>query len=127
MKFRFARPTNDLSQVRKFYIEGIGLTILGGFENHEGFDGMMLGQEGWPYHLEFTTKVGHQAPPSPSEDLLLVFYFTNPKEYEIRKEKMKSLGFLPVKSFNPYWDQNGLTYQDFEGYRVVLVNGPSPF
>jgi YycE-like protein len=27
-----------------------------------------------------------------------------------------------VKSFNPYWDGNGCTFEDPDGYRVVLQN-----
>lgn len=127
MSFRFARPTNDLKLIKQFYIDGLGLTEIGGFEDHAGFDGVMLGKKGWPYHLEFTTKKGHVAPKSPSEDLLLVFYHEDENEYTSRVQKMKSLGFKNVKSFNPYWDEHGITFEDFEGYRVVLVNGPSPF
>jgi hypothetical protein len=27
-----------------------------------------------------------------------------------------------VQSFNPYWDQHGKTFEDPDGYRVVLQN-----
>jgi len=27
-----------------------------------------------------------------------------------------------VKAFNPYWDRKGLTFEDPDGYRVVLEN-----
>jgi hypothetical protein len=33
---------------------------------------------------------------------------------------MKAAGFLPVISFNPYWDKKGLTFEDPDGYRIVL-------
>ncbi|WP_371418616.1 hypothetical protein [Acidisoma sp. S159] len=29
-------------------------------------------------------------------------------------------GFPAVASFNPYWDQLGRTYEDPDGYRVVI-------
>jgi len=29
-------------------------------------------------------------------------------------------GFVEVKSFNPYWDKLGRTFEDHDGYRVVL-------
>lgn len=127
MNFRFARATNDFAEIKKFYMDGLGLSQLGGFVDHEGFDGIMLGMKGLPYHLEFTKKSGHKAPRSPSDDLLLVFYHTDHADYILRLNRMKSLGFSQVKSFNPYWDEHGATFQDFEGFRVVLVDGPSPY
>jgi len=27
-----------------------------------------------------------------------------------------------VESFNPYWDVHGHTFQDLDGYRVVIQN-----
>lgn len=42
-------------------------------------------------------------------------------------KKMEDMGFEPVKSFNPWWDgqggSDGRTYEDCEGWRVVLWNG----
>jgi hypothetical protein len=39
---------------------------------------------------------------------------------------MLAAGFVPVPSFNPYWDRAGLTFEDPDGYRVVLQNAASP-
>ncbi len=33
---------------------------------------------------------------------------------------MKAVGFEPVRSLNPYWDVRGRTFEDPDGYRVVL-------
>ena len=33
---------------------------------------------------------------------------------------MAAAGFRRVPSFNPYWDLRGWTFQDRDGYRVVL-------
>ena len=71
---RVARPTDHLDEVLRFYTEGLGLTVLGSFEDHDGFDGVILGLAGAPYHLEFTRKRGHIAGRAPTEDNLLVFY-----------------------------------------------------
>jgi hypothetical protein len=35
---------------------------------------------------------------------------------------MVEAGYRPVPSNNPYWDQNGKTFEDPDGYRVVLTN-----
>jgi hypothetical protein len=32
----------------------------------------------------------------------------------------RKLGYAAVASFNPYWDRLGLTFEDPDGYRVVL-------
>ena len=34
---------------------------------------------------------------------------------------MLRAGFKPVRSFTPYWDANGRTYEDPDGYRTVLA------
>jgi len=31
-----------------------------------------------------------------------------------------------VKAFNPYWDKNGKTFEDPDGYRVVLQRASWP-
>ena len=77
---RIARPSDDPNGLLRFYRDGLGLTVLDQFENHDGFDGVMLGQEGAPYHFEFTKKHGHLAGRAPTEDNLLVFYFPNTGE-----------------------------------------------
>lgn len=51
---RVARPTDNLDEVVEFYTKGLGLEVLYEFENHEGFDGVILGFPGASYHLEFT-------------------------------------------------------------------------
>ena len=57
--------------------DGLGFELLGQFENHEGFDGKMLGEKDAAYHLEFTRKSGETADRCPSEDNLLVFYIAD--------------------------------------------------
>jgi hypothetical protein len=35
---------------------------------------------------------------------------------------MREAGFARVASFNPYWDRDGRTFEDPDGYRIVLQN-----
>jgi len=35
---------------------------------------------------------------------------------------MTSAGFNTVPSYNPYWDNVGITFEDIDGYRIVLQN-----
>ena len=123
---RVARPTDHLEEVIRFYTEGVGLSVLGSFEKHEGFDGVMLGSPGAVYHLEFTRKEGHAAGRAPSQDNLLVFYVVDKQEWLNATERMAAAGYRPVPSFNPYWDHAGRTYEDPDGYRVVIQNQSWP-
>ena len=58
---RVARPTQQLREVVQFYRDGLGFEVLCEFNDHNGFDGIMLGHKGATYHLEFTHKRGHTA------------------------------------------------------------------
>ncbi|MGI4871907.1 MAG: VOC family protein [Janthinobacterium lividum] len=117
---RVARPTNDLAALRHFYVEGLGLQELYAFAGHGGFDGLMLGHPHAPYHLEFTREVGHLAPPAPTPENLLVFYFPEPAAWQAAVGRMRAAGYVAVAAHNPYWDQQGVTFADPDGYRVVL-------
>lgn len=119
-KLRVARPTDNLAEVVRFYIEGLGLTLLGHFENHDGFDGVMVGHERAPYHFEFTRVHGHVAGHAPTLDNLLVFYLPDRSDWREAARRMVEAGYAPVPSFNPYWDREGVTFEDPDGYRVVL-------
>lgn len=119
---RVARPTDQLGEIVRFYRDGLGLDVLGSFEGHDGFDGVMLGRVDAPYHFEFTHAHGHASGRAPTEDNLLVFYLPDVVEWGAAVERMRANGFTPVKAFNPYWDVRGLTFEDADGYRVVLQN-----
>ena len=121
-KLRVARPTDDLDALIRFYRDGLGLQVLFRFENHEGFDGVMLGHPGAPYHFEFTRAHGHSAGRAPTPDNLLVFYLADRTAWEAAVRSMRNAGFEPVPAFNPYWDRNGATFEDPDGYRIVLQN-----
>jgi catechol 2,3-dioxygenase-like lactoylglutathione lyase family enzyme len=119
---RVARPTDDIDAVTRFYRDGLGFTVLSEFKDHDGFDGVMLGHPGAAYHLEFTRKQGHRAGRAPTEDNLLVFYLPDEADWKQSVERLERLGYRPVKAFNPYWDRKGRTFEDPDGYRVVLQN-----
>ena len=119
---RVARPTDDLEAVIRFYRDGLGFRELGNFRGHDGFDGVMLGFPGAPYHLEFTRKRGHPAGRAPTEENLLVFYLPDENAWREAVDRLEDQGHRPVPSFNSYWDRVGKTFADPDGYRVVLQN-----
>jgi hypothetical protein len=57
---------------------------------------------------------------APSEDNLLVFYVPEESKWRARCEAMEKAGFLGVRSYNPFWDGLGRTFEDADGYRVVI-------
>lgn len=117
---RIARPTNRLSEIVAMYRSGLGLDILASFEDHDGFDGVILGVPGVSYHFEFTHHRGHIVPDAPTEDHLVVLYVPDDAAWNRRCEMMVGAGFRAVVSRNPYWDRNGQTFEDLDAYRVVI-------
>ncbi|TGE28555.1 VOC family protein [Hymenobacter metallicola] len=117
---RVARPTNNIAALRAFYQDGLGFELLAEFENHNGFDGIILGHRQWPYHFEFTHQRGHRVPPAPSQDNLLVFYFPDAAAWQQQITQLLHQGYAPLPSYNPYWDTQGKTFADADGYRIVL-------
>lgn len=121
-KLRVARPTDNFDKVVAFYCDGLGLEVLGQFSDHDGFDGVMLGARGSAYHLEFTRERGACAGHAPTKENLLVFYLPDRAEWQAAVDRMRDRGHASVRSHNPYWEKNGATFEDPDGYRVVLQN-----
>ena len=60
--------------------------------------------------------------PAPTAEDLAVFYIPVLSEWQSACTNMVAAGFKHVTSFNPYWDLRGRTFEDPDGYRVVLQN-----
>lgn len=121
-QIRVARPTNQLQRVLQFYRDGIGLQVIDAFEAHKGYSGVMLGLPGHRYHLEFTQHEHGTSSQAPSRDNLLVFYIPDKEAIAQVVKRLGALGYQPVPPENPYWDSQGVTFEDPEGWRVVLMN-----
>jgi len=117
---RVARASDDLEALLPFYRDGLGLDVLFSFADHSGFDGVMLGAPGAPYHFEFTRKRGHIVGRAPTGDNLLVFYLPDEIAWSAAVNRMRAAGFSSISPANPYWDRDGVTFEDPDGYRVVL-------
>jgi len=121
-RLRIARPTNRLDLIVQMYCKGLDFDVLGHFNDHQGFDGVIVGHPHHAYHLEFTHHRGTTVPDAPTADNLLVFYIPDETEWRSACTKLELAGFIVVASYNPYWDQHGKTFTDLGGYRVVLQN-----
>jgi catechol 2,3-dioxygenase-like lactoylglutathione lyase family enzyme len=122
---RVARPCSDLVAARRFYVDALGLSILAEFADHQGFDGLIVGEPGAPWHLELVHERGTAvSPPSPED--LIVLYLADAAAYAAREQRLRAAGFVPVPSHNPYWDHDGASFEGPDGYRVVLTRRPWP-
>ncbi|MFO0759192.1 MAG: VOC family protein [Byssovorax sp.] len=119
---RVARPTDKLADVVAFYEQGLGLPRIASFTGHAGYDGVMLGLPGHDYHLEFVHHEAGSPCPAPSRDNLLVLYIPDRTELDGVRARLEGLGHTPVEPENPYWKDKSFTYEDPDGFRVVLCN-----
>jgi catechol 2,3-dioxygenase-like lactoylglutathione lyase family enzyme len=108
--------------VVQFYHDGLGLPIIDSFEDHEGFSGVMLGLPGYDYHLELTQYTAQTPCPTPGKENLLVLYMPNREAIDRLVSRLAALGRTAVSSENPYWETRGVSFEDPDGWRVVLVN-----
>ena len=123
---RIARPCNSISSLIPFYTDGLGLQVLGSFQDHAGFDGIMLGHPSYQWHLEFTFQHGVNVAHAPTKEHLLVFYEPDKEKWEEMVKRVEKAGGIRVESENPYWEKQGVTVEDPEGWRAVLWNGSWP-
>jgi hypothetical protein len=120
LTMRIARPVTELARSQDMYCRGLGFEELGSFEDHAGFSGVMLGKHGVSWHLEFTLCTAHPVAPRPSAEDLLVLYLPESTEWQRTCQRMIAAGFSRVTSFNPYWEHQGQTFEDHDGYRTVI-------
>ena len=102
------------------YMQGLGLRRIAEFKDHNGFDGVMLERPGFGFHFEFTHCRHSPVSPAPTAEDLIVFYVPSAEHWMTRCEAMLDAGFLEVDSYNPHWSQRGRTFQDPDGYRIVI-------
>jgi ribosomal protein S18 acetylase RimI-like enzyme len=119
VQLRVARHTQRLEEVVAFYRDGIGLPEVGRFKDHDGYDGIFLAIPGAGAHLELTSGGVHGAP-EPHPESLLVLYVG---DASTMRDIAVRLGTGPVPSSNPYWARHALTFEDPDGFRVVIVPG----
>ena len=117
MQLRVARHTERLEELVRFYHDDLGLPEVGRFDDHGGYTGVFLDIPGTGAHLELTSG-GRHRPPEPHPESLLVFYM---RDDEVVRAIAARLGADPIRPANPYWAEHGLTFEDPDGFRVVLV------
>ncbi|WP_223256087.1 hypothetical protein [Flavobacterium laiguense] len=80
MTLRFTRHTNNLEKTEDFYINILGFERLGGFQNHNNYDGIFIGKPDLDWHFEFTES-NYKANHHFDEDDVVVLYPSTILEY----------------------------------------------
>lgn len=120
VRSRTAWQTERLEECVRFYHELVGLPILGRFEDHAGYDGVILGLPDSRAQLELTThRLGSPASPSAPDDLL-VLYLDDRGAAEAIALRCRDAGLEEVAPDNPYWDGRAALLRDPDGRTLVL-------
>ncbi|WP_406278150.1 VOC family protein [Embleya sp. NBC_00896] len=120
-RVRVARPSRDLAAAERFYVDGLGLSVL--WRTTERVSGehdlVMVGLPGGNWHFELTNDPELPLDPSPTVEDLFVLYLGTPVPADLI-ERLVAAGGTRVAAHNPYWDEWGVTVADPDGYRLVL-------
>src|SRR5437763_973999 len=119
---RVARPARDLTRSTRFYRDLIGLPLLGGFEDHDGYNGVFFALPGGA-ELELTA--GPAQPAASTDEDLLIMYVRTWAEVAAIAARLTVAGVTRIPNRNPYWNRSGLTFLDPDGYRLVIATAPS--
>ena len=116
---RIARHTSRFEEITNFYTQILGLEVLGEFKDHAGYKGIFLGLTDADWHLEFTSD-GSEPQHDPDKDDLLVFYPQSGSEYTNILQRFNDAGIARVAAKNPYWNDNGVLFEDPDGFGIVI-------
>ncbi len=119
VQFRIARPSSRLDATAAFYRDGLGLSVLASWEDHDGYDGVVLGMPDGSRQLELLHHV--DVTPNPTSEDQLVLYLAGPEAVEALAEQIRAVGGVSRPSANPYWERDGaVCFVDPDGYWLVL-------
>jgi catechol 2,3-dioxygenase-like lactoylglutathione lyase family enzyme len=117
---RIARPTRDIDRAIEFWTVGVGLELLGRQrEDHGTLEELaFIGRRGGTWHLEIVRDTA--VDPTPTDEDILVLYAGGPVDDELVR-RIEAAGGRRVPARNPYWNENGVTFVDPDGYWLVLA------
>jgi len=124
VRFRAARPSDRLGELRHFYVDALGCDLLSEWQDHEGYDGLVVGDPAGRWQAEFVHDRKRPAPRVPGPEHLLVFYVADRAALNARAHTMDAAGCHRVAPANGYWARQGVTYLDPDGYAVVIAVPP---
>ena len=119
---RVVRPTDKLKEITLMYSKALGFEVLAQSADADRFDCMVLGHPKHAYHLEFSCLRDSETAQVAAHNPMLIFFLPCSREWERACRSMIDAGFVVVEPASSYWEQVGKTFEDIEGYRVVLQN-----
>jgi hypothetical protein len=119
MQVRVARPTSAFAATVAFYRDLVRLPVLGEFEDHGGFSGVIFGLPDASRQLELVSH--HDTKPSPTTEDQLVLYLGSESDVAAVASRLEAGGFEAQSPLNPYWTADGARcFVDPDGYWLVL-------
>lgn len=105
----------------RFYRDGLGLAVTDQFEGHAGYSGVIF-ELARDVELEITNHTHGRAPIEPDPDDLLVIYLPSAGRVARRRQRLERQGYVRVDPVNPWWSGRAVTFEDPDGWRVVLCD-----
>lgn len=122
---RVARHCREPFALAAQYVAGLGFHEIGRFNDHAGFDGVMIGLHSATWHLEFVAGP-HPRTAVPAQEDALVLYLPNQLAWRWACAAATDAGFAVVPAANPYWRDHGASFADSEGFRLILARQAWP-
>ena len=117
---RIVRHCTDPVALAAQYRAALRMDEQGGFAGHDGYAATFLGWAGAGWHLAFVRAPRSRAS-SPELEEALALYEPDPQQWQQRVTDLERAGFVKASSPNPYWSENGASFSDIEGFRVIVA------
>lgn len=103
-----------------FWTRVVGLDLLGRFDDHEGYDGIILGYLNETWELELTWHTSNAIHSAPTDEDIIVLYMSASLADDLH-HRLHAAAFPSRSHANPYWEANGATiYTDPDGYALIV-------
>ena len=117
---RIVRHCIDPAALAAQYRAGLRMDEQGGFDGREGYAATFVGWKGAGWHLAFVRAPGPRTS-SPETEEALALYEPDASQWQQRVTDLERAGFVGTSSPNPYWNENGASFSDGEGFRVIVA------
>jgi catechol 2,3-dioxygenase-like lactoylglutathione lyase family enzyme len=118
----FTRPTRDMARLLRFYRDLLGLPVLYQFGDEADPGGAMLGLPGASHHIELLAVTDGACAP-PSKHNIMVLHIPDRAERDAIADRLRAAGHVETRPANPWWNERGITFDDPDGWPVVLSHG----